>query len=142
MGDKPLFRQTFEIIGGDFINAGEVSSKIKKILREMGVSNNIIRRAAIVTYEAEMNVVLYAQRGTLMLCVTPELLHIKVKDEGNGIADIELALREGYSTAPPEIRELGFGAGMGLPNIKKNSDEFKISSVLGQGTELDIIIRR
>ncbi len=142
MGDKPYFRQTFEIIGGDFINAGEVSSKIKKILREIGVPNNIIRRAAIVTYEAEMNVVLYAQRGTLMLCVTPELLHIKVKDEGDGIADIELALREGYSTAPPAIRELGFGAGMGLPNIKKNSDEFKISSVLGQGTELDIIIRR
>jgi len=142
VGDKPCFEQSFEITGGDFINAGEVSSKIKKILQEMGVANRIIRRAAIVTYEAEMNVVWYARKGVLTLCVTPELLHIKVKDEGEGIADIELALQEGYSTAPPEIRELGFGAGMGLPNIKKNADEFKISSVVGQGTELDIIIRR
>lgn len=142
MGDEPYFQQTFQITGGDFINAGEVSTQVKKILQELGIPNKIIRRATIATYEAEMNVVWYARKGTLTLSVTPDFLHINVKDEGDGIADIELAMQEGYSTAPPEIRELGFGAGMGLPNIKKNSDQFQIRSVVGQGTELDIIIRR
>lgn len=141
MGGEPIFQQTFEITGGDFTNAGEVSSKVKKILQKLGIPNKIIRRATIATYEAEMNVVWYARKGSLTLTVTPENLFIYVKDEGEGIADIELAMQEGYSTAPPEIREMGFGAGMGLPNIKKNSDEFQIRSVVGQGTELEIIIR-
>lgn len=142
MGAEPCFQETFSISGGDFTNAGEVSSRVKKILQELGVDNKIIRRVTIATYEAEMNVVWYARKGTLTISVTPELLHINVQDEGEGIADIELAMREGYSTASPEIREMGFGAGMGLPNIKKNSDEFHISSVVGQGTNLDIVIRR
>jgi anti-sigma regulatory factor (Ser/Thr protein kinase) len=142
MPDEPLFEKSFNISGGDFINAGEVASKVKKILQDLGVSNKVIRRATIAIYEAEMNVVWYARQGTLTLSVTPELLHIKVTDEGNGIEDIELAMREGYSTASEEIREMGFGAGMGLPNIKKNSDEFYIASVVGQGTVLDITILR
>lgn len=142
MGAEPCFQETFSISGGDFTNAGEVSSRVKKILQELGVDNKIIRRVTIATYEAEMNVVWYARKGTLTISVTPELLHINVQDEGEGIADIELAMREGYSTASPEIREMGFGAGMGLPNIKKNSDEFHVSSVVGQGTNLDIVIRR
>jgi anti-sigma regulatory factor (Ser/Thr protein kinase) len=142
MPDEPLFEKSFNISGGDFVNAGEVASKVKKILQDLGVSNKVIRRATIAIYEAEMNVVWYARQGTLTLSVTPELLHIKVTDEGNGIEDIELAMREGYSTASEEIREKGFGAGMGLPNIKKNSDEFYIASVVGQGTVLDITILR
>jgi serine/threonine-protein kinase RsbT len=142
MPDEPLFEKSFNISGGDFVNAGEVASKVKKILQDLGVSNKVIRRATIAIYEAEMNVVWYARQGTLTLSVTPELLHIKVTDEGNGIEDIELAMREGYSTASEEIREMGFGAGMGLPNIKKNSDEFYIASVVGQGTVLDITILR
>ncbi len=142
MADEPLFEKSFNISGGDFVNAGEVASKVKKILQDLGVSNRVIRRATIATYEAEMNVVWYARQGTLTLSVTPELLNIKVTDEGNGIEDIELAMQEGYSTASEEIREMGFGAGMGLPNIKKNSDEFYIASVVGQGTVLDITIRR
>jgi anti-sigma regulatory factor (Ser/Thr protein kinase) len=142
MPDEPLFEKSFNISGGDFINAGEVASKVKKILQDLGVSNKVIRRATIAIYEAEMNVVWYARQGTLTLSVTPDLLHIKVTDEGNGIEDIELAMREGYSTASEEIREMGFGAGMGLPNIKKNSDEFYIASVVGQGTVLDITILR
>jgi anti-sigma regulatory factor (Ser/Thr protein kinase) len=89
-----------------------------------------------------MNVVCYARKGTLTLSVTPELLRIRVADEGKGIEDVGLALKEGYSTASEAIREMGFGAGMGLPNIKKNSDEFHISSVVGQGTVLEIAIRR
>ena len=142
MADELLFEKSFNISGGDFVNAGEVASKIKKILQGMGISTKVIRRATIATYEAEMNIVWYARQGTLILSVTPEELHIKVTDEGNGIEDIELAMQEGYSTASEKIREMGFGAGMGLPNIKKNSDEFYIASVVGQGTVLDITIRR
>ena len=142
MATDPFFEKSFNIAGGDFVNAGEVASKIKKILQGMGISNKVIRRATIAIYEAEMNVVWYARQGTLTLSVTPEELHIKVTDEGNGIEDVELAMQEGYSTASEKIREMGFGAGMGLPNIKKNSDEFYIASVVGQGTVLDITIRR
>jgi anti-sigma regulatory factor (Ser/Thr protein kinase) len=142
MADELLFEKSFKISGGDFVNAGEVASRVKKILQDLGISNKVIRRATIATYEAEMNVVWYARQGTLTLSVTPEVLQIKVTDEGNGIEDIELAMQEGYSTASEEIREMGFGAGMGLPNIKKNSDEFYIASVIGQGTVLDITIRR
>ena len=142
IADEPSFEKSFNISGGDFVNAGEVASKVKKILQDLGVSNKVIRRATIAIYEAEMNVVWYARQGTLTLSVTPEVLHIKVTDEGKGIEDVELAMQEGYSTASEEIREMGFGAGMGLPNIKKNSDEFYIASVVGQGTVLDITIRR
>ena len=140
--DEPSIQKSFNISGGDFVNAGEVASKVKKILQELGISKKVIRRATIATYEAEMNVVWYARQGTLTLSVTPEDLHIKVTDEGNGIEDVELAMQEGYSTASEKIREMGFGAGMGLPNIKKNSDEFYIASIVGQGTVLDITIHR
>lgn len=142
MAAEPCLERSFTIIGGDFTNAGEVSSKVKKILQEAGVHPKVIRRATISTYEAEMNVVCYARQGTLTLSVTPDFLRIRVADEGKGIEDIELAMKEGFSTASDEIREMGFGAGMGLPNIRKNSDEFHISSVIGQGTVLEIAIRR
>jgi serine/threonine-protein kinase RsbT len=142
MAAEAFLEKSFAITGGDFTNAGEVSSKVKKILQEAGVPSRIIRRVTISTYEAEMNVVCYARQGTLTLSVTPEVLRIRVADEGRGIEDIQLALKEGYSTASDRIREMGFGAGMGLPNIKKNSDEFHISSVIGKGTVLEIAIRR
>ena len=142
MATDPFFEKSFNIDGGDSVNAGEVASKIKKILQGMGISKQVIRRATIATYEAEMNVVWYARQGTLTLSVTPDVLNIKITDEGNGIENVEMAMKEGYSTASEEIREMGFGAGMGLPNIKKNSDEFYIASVVGQGTVLDITIRR
>lgn len=142
MSPEPLLEKSFVITGGDFTNAGEVSSKVKKILQEAGVSPRIIRRVTISTYEAEMNVVCYARQGTLTLSVSPDVLRIRVADEGQGIADLNLALKEGYSTASEAIREMGFGAGMGLPNIRKNSDEFRISSVVGHGTVLEIAIRR
>ncbi len=142
MGSEGSLEQSFTITGGDFTNAGEVASRVKRILQETGVPTRIIRRATIAIYEAEMNVVCYARQGTVTLGVTPELLHIKVEDEGKGIEDIELAMKEGFSTASEQIREMGFGAGMGLPNIKKNSDEFHIASVVGRGTVLEIVIRR
>jgi anti-sigma regulatory factor (Ser/Thr protein kinase) len=140
MTDENLFCQTFDVLGGDFLNAGRASTGIKAILREIGVEPSVIRRVAIAAYEAEMNVVLYARRGAMKLRVTPNDVRIAVEDEGEGIPDIELAMQEGYSTASEEIREMGFGAGMGLPNIKKNADEFSISSVPGRGTTLGIRI--
>jgi anti-sigma regulatory factor (Ser/Thr protein kinase) len=133
--------QKFEIAGGDFSRAGSVSTKIKEILKEIGIEPSIIRRAAIVAYEAEMNVVMYARKGEFSLYLTPHSIRMKIKDEGSGIPDIELAMQEGYSTATDEMREMGFGAGMGLPNIKKNADELEISSEVGKGTALDVIIR-
>ncbi len=136
-----IFGQGFTVKGGDFVNAGEVSCKVRNILKEIGINSNIIRRAAIVAYEAEMNVVMYAREGTLSFEVTPDRIKLVMEDKGEGIADIELAMQEGYSTATDEIREMGFGAGMGLPNIKKNSDDFKLSSVVGEGTRLEAIIK-
>ncbi len=140
MEDEVLFFQEFSIMGKDFSNAGTVSTQIKAILKEIGFDPVIVRRAAIAAYEAEMNVVMYADRGVVRLRVTPHKINIELEDEGQGIEDIELAMQEGYSTATPEMREMGFGAGMGLPNIKRNSDEFEITSERGKGTRLNIVI--
>lgn len=130
----------YKIQGGNIYNAGKASTEIKAILKQLGIDTAIIRRAAIAAYEAEMNVVMYARGAVLTLEVTPTIIKIKVDDEGPGIPDINLAMREGYSTATPEMREMGFGAGMGLPNIKKNADNFIIDSVIGKGTKLLIEI--
>jgi len=140
MDNENGFSQTFEITGRDFSKAGTISTKIKEILQDIGIPPSTIRRTAIASYEAEMNVVMYANRGTLKLSISPSELRIRLDDEGPGIANVELAMQEGYSTATDEIREMGFGAGMGLPNIKKNSDEFEISSTPGKGTSLDIVL--
>jgi len=138
MSDEVVLTQKFEITGGDFNKAGRVSTDIKEILQEIGIDPSIIRRTSIASYEAEMNVVMYAQRAVLTLNITPEKLHLELEDEGPGIENIERAMQEGYSTATDEMREMGFGAGMGLPNIKKNSDKFEISSTPGKGTSIKI----
>ncbi len=138
MNARNVFTQTFDITGGDFSKAGNVSTRIKDILKEIGIDSSIIRRAAIASYEAEMNVVMYAHRAAITLILNPKLVQLKIDDQGPGIPDIGLAMQEGYSTATQEMREMGFGAGMGLPNIKKNADKFEISSTLGKGTRLDI----
>jgi len=140
MDGENRIEHRFEIKGSDFGNAGNVSTKIKDILKRIGITPSIIRRVAIATYEAEMNVVMYAYHGILNFTLTPECIEIIVDDEGPGIEDIELAMQEGYSTATEEMREMGFGAGMGLPNIKKNSDEFEITSEVNKGTKLRIVI--
>ena len=139
MSDENVLSQHFEITGRDFSNAGKASTSIKEILQEIGIDPSIIRRTSIAAYEAEMNVVMYAHRGVLTLNITPEKLHLKLEDEGPGIENTDLAMQEGFSTATDEMREMGFGAGMGLPNIKKNADKFEISSIPGKGTSLDII---
>jgi serine/threonine-protein kinase RsbT len=138
MTAEQVLSQTFEITGQDFGRAGSISTQIKDILKEIGVDASIIRRAAIAAYEAEMNVVMYARKGEFILQLSPSILHLRIEDEGAGIEDIELAMQEGFSTATEKMREMGFGAGMGLPNIKKNADRFEISSAVGKGTSLKI----
>jgi anti-sigma regulatory factor (Ser/Thr protein kinase) len=140
MEKETILQEEFEITGGDFVNGGSASCRIRNILKEIGVDAEILRRVAIASYEAEMNVVMYAKKGVMKISLTPEIILINVDDEGPGIQNIELAMQPGYSTATEEMREMGFGAGMGLPNIKKNADIFKIDSTLNKGTNLEIII--
>lgn len=131
----------YEVVGGDFDRAGEASSSIKRLLQKIGVSPNIIRRIAIGTYEAEMNVIIHAGGGQVAAEISPEATTILVSDAGPGIPNIELAMQEGWSTAPDYVREMGFGAGMGLPNMMKCSDAFDIDSSLDKGTRIKMIFK-
>ena len=140
MAEAVLLNQTYNVEGGDFERGGEVSTQIKGLLKEIGIAPGIVRRVAIATFEAEMNIVMYADHGEIIFTLTNSKIQIIIKDKGRGITDINLAMQEGYSTATHEMRERGFGAGMGLPNIKKNSDVFKIESELNKGTTITITI--
>ena len=124
----------FNVEKDDFVRAGETSSKVKKILRELGIDSSIIRKISIAAYEAEMNIVIHSTGGQIVLEITPGVIRIIASDRGPGIADVELAMKEGYSTATDRVREMGFGAGMGLPNMKKCSDRFYVTSSEGTGT--------
>ena len=139
-GNNIRLHEMFNIEGGNFTSAGSISSQVKKVLKGAGFSSKVIRRTSIATFEAEMNVICYANQGKLSLFITPNFLKVVVEDEGIGIPDVNQAMREGYSTANEKIRELGFGAGMGLSNIKKNTDEMILTSESGQGTHLEFII--
>lgn len=118
----------YDVKQNDFKCAGEASSNVKKVLNQLGIDSKIVRRAAIATYEAEMNIVIHSLGGKIIVTITSDAIEIKAHDRGPGIKDIELAMQEGYSTASNQVRELGFGAGMGLPNMKKCSDIFNIFS--------------
>ncbi len=126
----------FDIDGDNFTSAGEASVRIKKHLREMGFSPEIIRRVSVAMYEGEINMVIHANGGTADIDVHVDHIDICLADNGPGIANIDLAMQEGYSTAPDNIRSLGFGAGMGLPNMKKYTDSMKIESEVGKGTTI------
>ena len=132
---------SFTVHGNDFSSAGDASVQVKKILRNIGFDADVIRRVSIAMYEAEINMVIHAGGGIAEVNVSPDKIVLVLTDKGPGIADIELAMSEGYSTAPDNIRSLGFGAGMGLPNIKRYSDDLKIESKLGEGTKLTITIK-
>lgn len=132
MDNKLTFHYT--ISDGDFTRAGEASSDVKNKLKVMGVDNNVIRKVAIAMYEGEINMVIHANGGTITVEIAPDNIHMVLADSGPGIADIDRAMQSGYSTAPEEIRALGFGAGMGLPNMKKYSDYMDIDSTIGVGT--------
>ena len=135
-----LYKKSFNIKGRDFANAGSVSVKIKNILKEIKIKSEIVYRVSICCYEAEMNAVMYAETAILNFTISGNEAEMTIEDKGPGIEDLELAMKEGYSTATQEMREMGFGAGLGLPNIKNNSDEFKIESKLSVGTKLYIKI--
>ena len=131
----------YEVDGGEFTSVGGASSKFKKTLRQLGLPPEIIRKVAIAMYEAEINMVIHANGGVIDIEITPEKIYIVLEDHGPGIDDVDLAMQEGYSTASREAREMGFGAGMGLPNIKNNSDHLKVTSVLGVGTKVEIEVK-
>ena len=131
----------YDVPADDFTRAGEASSNVKSILKQMGVSPEIIRKVAIAMYEGEINMVIHASGGVIEVTVSPEEILMILKDTGPGIEDIELAMQPGYSTAPDNIRNLGFGAGMGLSNMKKYSDEMDIDSTVGIGTTVTMRVR-
>ncbi len=132
--DEILLCAAYRVLGGDFNRSGEVSTDIKARLKQIGFDSKLVRRVAIASYEAEMNVILYAIRAEVQLEVRPERIYVEFRDQGPGIPDIEQAMQEGYSTATPEIRKLGYGAGMGFPTMKQNAGRLSIDSKIDQGT--------
>lgn len=130
----------YVVSGEDFTRAGEASGHVKKKLKQIGISPEAVRKVAIALYEGEINLVIHAGGGEIDVEVTPENIVMVLSDKGPGIADVEKAMQEGYSTATENIRNLGFGAGMGLPNMKRYSDEMKIESTVGVGTTITMII--
>ena len=134
MSEKLIFH--FDVLGNDFTSAGQASVQVKKNLRQLGLDSEIIRRVSIAMYEGEINMVIHAGGGTAEVIVSEEYIEIVLQDSGPGIKDIEQAMQAGFSTATETIRSLGFGAGMGLPNMKKNTDSMEITSTLGVGTRI------
>ena len=130
----------FDVDGDNFASAGDASIQIKKVLRQLGFSPEIIRRVSIAMYEGEINMVIHADGGSADVLVDDDKIAIILADKGPGIADIDLAMQAGYSTAPDDVRSLGFGAGMGLPNMKKNTDEMHIESTVGVGTTVTMVV--
>lgn len=132
---------SYEVPADDFTRAGEASSNVKSKLKKMGVDPEIVRKVAIAMYEGEINMVIHASGGKIDVIVSPEEIEMILKDQGPGIENIELAMQAGYSTAPDNIRSLGFGAGMGLPNMKRYTDEMKIDSMIGIGTTVTMKVK-
>lgn len=141
MSSNTGIKLQFDVFKDDFARAGEASSNIKRVLRQLGIDSSIIRKTAIATYEAEINIVIHSEGGKIVLYIKPDKIEIIAQDNGPGIKDIDLAMQKGYSTASNKVRELGFGAGMGLPNMKRSCDEFYIESEIGKGTTVKMIIK-
>ncbi|HBT85146.1 MAG: ATP-binding protein [Fermentimonas sp.] len=131
-------KMQYFIQGGDFSAGGRASTEVKSTIKQFNIPPDKVRRIAVALYEAEMNVVAHAYRGTMNVDLRPDFIRVVFEDEGPGIEDIEKAMEEGFSTASDKVRQMGFGAGMGLPNIKKNCDEMILSSIPGKGTRLEI----
>ncbi|MEF9839693.1 MAG: ATP-binding protein [Lachnospiraceae bacterium] len=138
MSDSITFH--YNVSGDDFTRAGEASSDVKNKLKQIGVDNNVIRKAAISMYEGEINMVIHANGGTIDAFITDQFIKMVLADKGPGIKDIDKAMEAGFSTAPEEVRSLGFGAGMGLPNMEKYSDKMLITSEIGIGTTVTMYI--
>ncbi len=129
---------SFDIEGGDFMKAGTASSEVKKMLKQINLAPRLIKRIAVAMYEAEVNVVAHAFRGKMHVKINSKEVYLKIEDEGPGIENIELAMQEGYSTASEEVRQMGFGAGMGLPNMKRNVDVMNVASTRDKGTVVEL----
>ena len=138
---EELLRKTYQVNGRDFDKAGETAAEIKQILNQLGIDSNLIHRTVVIAFEAEMNVVMYASEGTITFVLTDEDIQLEIADNGPGIGDLEMALTEGFSTATDEMREMGFGFGMGLPNIRRNADGFNLESAVGTGTTVSALVR-
>ena len=134
-------REVYSVRSGDFATAGEASRKIKAILKKLGVDSGVVRRVSIAAYEVELNLVIHSLGGEMELVVKPDYLALNVRDVGPGIPDIDLAMQEGYSTASDDVRMMGFGAGMGLPNMRRNATDFFIRSEVGTGTTIEMGFR-
>ena len=131
----------YDVDGSDFASAGNASVQVKRYLREIGLTPDICRKVSIAMYEGEINMVIHADGGVADVYIDPEGVKIVLADTGPGIPDIDMVMREGYSTASPTVRNLGFGAGMGLPNMKRNSDEMRIDTVVGEGTTITMVVK-
>lgn len=129
----------YEVEGGDFTNAGTISSAVKKILKQLGVAPEIIKRTVVALYEAEVNIVAHAYRGKVFVQLNDNKISITLEDEGPGIEDIAKAMEQGYSTATAKVREMGFGAGMGFSNMKANTDSLIVDSYPNKGTKVQMI---
>lgn len=136
-----LLKDTYDVKTSDYQSAGDASASIKRKLKQLGVDSTVLRRIAVASYEAELNLIIHSMGGELTMEMSPEEIRLISRDVGPGIADINQALKEGYSTASEEARDLGFGAGMGLPNMKRNADSFGITSALGVGTTIEMGFR-
>ena len=135
-----LVKLHYNVAPDDFTVAGEASGAVKKVLKQLGFSPEIIRRVTVAMYECEINMVIHADGGYIDVEITPDKIRMIHTDRGPGIKDIEKAMQEGYSTADSKVRELGFGAGMGLPNMKRYPDDIKITTELGKGTVVDMTV--
>ena len=131
-----IIKETYPVAANDMSVAGDVSANIKRQMKRLGVPSTIMRRVSVCTYEAEINLVIHSDGGEIDFEISEDQIRVHVRDVGPGIPDIDKAMTEGYSTASSEVRNMGFGAGMGLPNMKRNSDDFSISSEVGKGTDI------
>ena len=136
-----VLTNAYDVRAGEFQTAGDASASIKRKLKQLGVNSNVLRRIAVASYEAELNLIIHSNGGQLKLEITPDAIILVSEDSGPGIADLSKAMQEGFSTANEEARDLGFGAGMGLPNMKRNADGFEIESEVGKGTRIQMAFK-
>ena len=134
-----MIKETYPVKADDMTCAGDVSARIKRHMKRLGIPSSIMRRVAVCTYQAEINLVIHSDGGQIDFEISEDRILVRARDVGPGIPDIDKAMTEGWSTASNEVRNMGFGAGMGLPNMKRNADEFAISSVVGEGTDISMI---
>ena len=134
-----MIKETYPVKADDMTCAGDVSARIKRHMKRLGIPSSIMRRVSVCTYEAEINLVIHSDGGQIDFEISEDRILVRARDVGPGIPDIDKAMTEGWSTASNEVRNMGFGAGMGLPNMKRNADEFQISSVVGEGTDISMI---